>query len=129
VHGPRTTRREVVTMARRRREAGDDEHVGVFVALVRLLWLKLGNVTLIVLALFIFRSGWHLDVTLDGPYATMVVLLLIARFIDGAASADDDERRRGVLEVDRAFASYAAKLLVGSGVLWVAAHGLGGLLE
>jgi hypothetical protein len=115
-------------MARRRREAGDDEGIGGFIALLRLLWLKLGNAVLVILALFIFRSGRQLDASLDGPYAAMIVLLLIARFIDGAASADDDERRSRALSVDQGYKSYVVKLLVGSGVLWAAAHALGGML-
>jgi hypothetical protein len=117
-------------MARQRR--GDSEKdTGVLVGTLRFFWLRLGNVVLVILALFIYINGSHLDVTLDGLYAGTVALLLTARLADGAISAGRDRisnRRDVVSAIYYYFKKYATRLIIGAGVLWALAHHLGGLL-
>lgn len=108
--------------------ASDDEsaeHVSGPMAILRLFWLKLGNAALLILALYIFKHGRGLEPSLDVPYVIVVVLILGARLLDGAASKDAP--RPG--KADPGFWKFAAVLLGSAGAVWLVAHGFGGLLR
>ena len=101
-----------------------NEKTGCLGALVRLSWLLVGNAALFMLTVFIFQK--RAFSVFDIAFWAIVIGLIILRYIDitRLKGLTSDAEPASLLHLRR----YAVTLLVISGALWAAAHGIARLV-